>query len=109
MTVELAHCLADSGDLEGARQMLTETLAKMEAGPAAHAAAIDLSEICMRNGHAAQAVGVCTELLKSKCAPEVRRKAQELLGAAYAREKDYQRAAMVLSGKLPDETGGRKP
>ena len=39
----------------------------------------------------------------------VRRRAQAILGAAYTCEKDYQRAALALTGKTPDGPGASKP
>jgi tetratricopeptide (TPR) repeat protein len=109
MTVELARCLADSDDLEGARQVLADAVPKMEAGPLARGAAVDLAELCLKTGRNDQAAGVCREVLKAQCSDDIRRRAQNLLAAAYAREKDYERAAMALSGKVPDEQGARKP
>ena len=109
MTVELARCLVDSGDPDGARQALADAMPKMTPGPLAQGAAIDLAEVCLKTGRSPQVIAVCRELLKSPCPDDVRRRAQELLGTAYTREKDYPRAAMALSGTLPEGPGATKP
>ena len=109
MTIQLARTMVDCGDVNGARETLCELLPKMDPGPLAHRAALDLADICVRSDRNAQAITVCRELLKSPCSEDVRRKAREVLGRAYVREKDYQRAAMALSGLPLDSRGAAKP
>lgn len=109
MTLQLARSMADGGDANLARETLCELLPKMEPGPLAHRTALDLAEACVRTEHNAQAITVCRELLKSPCSEEVRRNARAILGRAYVREKDYQRAAMALSGMPLDAQGAAKP
>jgi tetratricopeptide (TPR) repeat protein len=109
MTLQLARAMVDCGDANLARETLCELLPKMEPGALAHRTALDLAEVCVRSEHNAQAITVCRELLKSPCSEEVRRSARAILGRAYVREKDYQRAAMALSGMPLDARGAAKP
>jgi tetratricopeptide (TPR) repeat protein len=109
MTLEMARCLAETDGPEATRQMLTDALPKMEAGPTACQASLALAEACLKLGRGNQAAAVCRELLKLNCSPDVRRRTQAILGAAYACEKDYQRAALALTGKTPDGPGASKP
>jgi tetratricopeptide (TPR) repeat protein len=108
MAVELARCHADAGDLEGARRLLAEALPKLEAGPLAQEAACELAEVCLKAGHAAQAIGVSAELLKRDIPGHLRRRALDTLGAAYVQTRDYTRAAVAFSGTVPDAGGGPK-
>jgi tetratricopeptide (TPR) repeat protein len=109
MTLQLARSMVDCGDANLARETLCELLPKMEPGALAHRTALDLAEVCVQSEHNAQAITVCRELLKSPCSEEVRRSARAILGRAYVREKDYQRAAMALSGMPLDARGVAKP
>jgi tetratricopeptide (TPR) repeat protein len=109
MAVELARCHADAGDLEGARRLLAEVLPKLQAGPLAQEAACQLAQVCLRAGHAAQAIGVCDELLKANLPSDLRRRALDTLGAAYVETRQYTRAALAFSGTVPDAKGGAGP
>jgi len=109
MKVLEAECLADAGDVDQARTVLAEALGRIAPGPTAHRAALTLADLSLRAGRAPHAVTVCRDLLGSGCTDDVRRSALQILGAAYAREKDYERAAMALAGKVPDEQGTGEP
>lgn len=108
LTLELARATADAGDLRGAHQTLSDLLPKIEAGPEAHQAALELAELALGIANPAQAATVCNELLKSPCSETVRRKAQGILSRAFAQQKDYDRAAMALTGTA-DRQAEAKP
>lgn len=98
MTLQLASAMAKTGNADGARQKLAELLPTMEPGPLAHRVSLDLAGLCLQTNHNTEAIAVCQGLLTSSCTDDVRRSAKAILGQAYTREKDYQRAAMALSG-----------
>ncbi|MCX5684037.1 MAG: tetratricopeptide repeat protein [Planctomycetota bacterium] len=109
MTILMARALADSGDLDGARARLTDLLPRIEAGPVAHRAAIELAKICLRGGRNPQAITLCKDLLKSSCSEDIRQSARDALSRAYRLEKDYERAVVVLSEAEPPAKGADKP
>ena len=107
LNVELAQCLADAGELEKAHSLLTDTLGRMKAGPAAHAATCDLAEICLKLEKPQQAVTLCQELLKAELTRPEQAAAREILGRAHVQQKEYDKAAMALAG-LADGSGPAK-
>ena len=107
LNVELAQCLADTDEPEKAHSLLTDTLGRMKAGPAAHAATCDLAEICLKLEKPQQAVTLCQELLKAELTPPEQAAAREILGRAYVQQKEYDKAAMALAG-LTDGSGPAK-
>ena len=109
MTILMARGLADSGDLDGARARLADLLPRIEAGPIAHRATIELAQICLRGGRNPQAITLCKDLLKSSCSEDIRQSARDALSRAYRLEKDYERAVVVLSEAEPPPKGAAKP
>jgi tetratricopeptide (TPR) repeat protein len=109
MNRELARCYLETGDAAQARKLLADALPKMAPGPLAHETAVDLAAACVQSNVPLQAVAVCRELLKAPCAEPVRKRAMEVLGSAYAQQGDYERAALALSGKVPETQGGANP
>jgi len=109
MNRELACTYLETGDAERARQLLAEALPKMTPGPLAHETAVDLASACVKSNVPLQAIAVCQELLKSPCAEPVRKRALDVLGSAYAQQGDFERAALALSGKVPETQGGLNP
>lgn len=107
LEVELARCHADSGELKAARELLAKTLPALKPGRKAHLAACELAQMCLADGQAAQAVTVIRELLKSSCQPDIRKRAQLTLGAAYLALKDYERAALAFSGMAVKRSGAK--
>ena len=109
LVLELAACTADIGDLRGALQMLNDLLPTVEPGPLAHRAALALADLCVRNGRQAQAIALARGLLAPSSPDEIRQSAQQILGRAYAEQKDYERAAVALSGAAAEPQGAPKP
>jgi len=107
LALELADCLVDEGEPADAAKVLAEFLPGMKAGPMNQQATCRLAEIYVRLDKTDQAVTLITELLKSPCRADIRRRAQKVLGTAYLKTHDYDRAALALSG-LMFEQGGRK-
>lgn len=99
ISFELALCYIANGDLEHARSGLSEVLSMVEPGPLAQQTAQTLSEVCIQLDQEAQAVSVCLKLLDSDISSETRQKTLKTLAAAYRRRKEYDKAALALSGQ----------
>ena len=99
VSLELTRCYVAKGDLESARRGLTESLVTVAAGSLAQEIALDLAEVCLKLNQNSQAVSVCRQLLDMKPEPQIKRKAANLLAEAYKRQKNYDKAAEVLTGR----------
>jgi tetratricopeptide (TPR) repeat protein len=110
MTILLAQGMVEVGDVNGARAKLADLVPRLEDGPLAHRAAVELAGICLRGGRNVQAITLCRDLLKSSsCSEDIRQSARDILSRAYRLEKDYEQAIVVLSeAELPPK-GGAKP
>ncbi len=106
--VERGRCLRDAGDLQGARQCMSEALGRLPAGPAAHAVSLELGSICMEMDEPQQAIVFAREVLRGKCPEDIRRRALEMLGHAYLQCKEYKKAvqALALLGGSPPAQAG---
>jgi len=96
---ELARCDVAKGNLEDARRRLSEVLGIVEPGPLAQEVALELTAVCLKLGRSLQAVSICRQLLNSNTTAEMRQEILRLLAAAYKLEKDYDKAALALSGQ----------
>jgi len=99
ISFELARCCIAKGNLQLARQNLTEILAFAEPGPLAQEIAVELADVCSKLNQNPQTISICLQLLDSGPSPQVKQKALELLAAAYNRQKNYDRAALALTGR----------
>jgi len=109
MSVELGRCYADAGDFERGRRLLTEALPKFGRDPPANEVACELARLCLKTGQAAQAIGLCRELLMRDVPGVVRRRALNLLGIAYVHKRDHDRAVVALAGQVPAPEGATQP
>jgi len=110
VSFELAECLADEGDLERARDKLTEILTFVEPGPFAQQVTVRLAEVSLKLGQDAQVISICSRLLDSQPTPQIRQKALNILATVYQRQKNYDKAATVIldqrnKDRTPDEKG----
>ncbi len=96
---ELAQCDIAKGNLEDARRRLSEVLGIVEPGPLAQRVALELTATCLKLGRSSQAISICLQLLNSNVTAETRQEILRLLAAAYRLEKDYDKAALALSGQ----------
>ena len=99
ITFELAQCYLADGDLELARSNFSEVLRTVEPGPLAEETAIELADVCMKLGKSSQSISVCSQLLDSELTPQTKQKARKILADAYNQQKDYDKAARVLSNQ----------
>jgi len=96
---ELSQCHIANGDLELARTVLSETLLSVEPGLLAQAIALELADVSLKLGRSPQTVSVCLRLLDSDLSAPIKQKALKILAAAYSQQKDYDKAALALSGQ----------
>ena len=99
ISFELAQCHIAEGDLERARSRLSEVLSVAEPGALAQNAALDLAGVCLKLGRSPQSISVCVQLLDSDASPPMKEQALKTLAAAYRQQKDYDKAALALSGQ----------
>ena len=99
MLFELANCYIAKGDLESAREKLTEILIMVEPGPLAYEIALKLADVCLKLEQNSQAISICLQLLDSGPSSPILQKALGILATAYNRQKDYDRAALALLGR----------
>jgi tetratricopeptide (TPR) repeat protein len=95
---ELAMCGVVKGNLDEARRRLTDVLAIAEPGPLAQKTALKLVGVCLKLGRSSQAISICRQLLNSNVSAGTRQQVLRLLAAGYKLEKDYDNAALALSG-----------
>jgi tetratricopeptide (TPR) repeat protein len=99
ITLELTECYVAKGNLQLAYTKLAEILAFVEPGPMAHQIALALADVCLKLGQNPRTVSICSQLLDSGPSMPIKQKALELLATAYSRQKNYDRAALALSGR----------
>ncbi|MHC4561703.1 MAG: tetratricopeptide repeat protein [Planctomycetota bacterium] len=98
LVVEVARCHTDQGDLDTARQILSDALPAMQAGPAAMLASCELAESCLEAGQVGQAIVICEYLIHLELPADIGRRVSSALGAARLMEGDYARAAKAFAG-----------
>lgn len=96
---ELAQCNIAKGNLDDARRRLCEILGVVEPGLLAQQSALELADVCLKLGRSAQAISLCSQLLNSDLPAQTRQKTLRFLAAAYNLQKNYDKAALALSGK----------
>jgi tetratricopeptide (TPR) repeat protein len=99
ISFELAQCHIATGRLEQASSYLIDVLGAAEPGPLAHEAALKLAEVCLKLDRNSQAISVCLQLLDSGAPDQVRQKTLKLLSSAYYQQKNFDKAALALSGR----------
>jgi tetratricopeptide (TPR) repeat protein len=98
ISFELAQCHIAKGNLESARDSLSEILGIVEPGPLAEQAAMELADVCLKLGRGSQAVSVCLQLLESGVSEQKKQEILRMLAAAYNQQKNYNKATLALSG-----------
>ncbi|MEA3226652.1 MAG: hypothetical protein U9Q07_11945, partial [Planctomycetota bacterium] len=70
-----------------------------EPGLLAQQTALKLIDVCLKLGRSRQVVSLCSQLLNSNLPDRIRQEALRFLAAAYNMQKDYDKAALALSGQ----------
>jgi len=120
MEVALARCLLEMDRGEEARRLLESVLAHLEPGTTSLEggrldleAALLLAKVHLNAGRAHEAVTLLRNVVQqsqAKTDGTLRHQAFRLLGRAYLANKDYERAALALAGKVPPGGGeGGRP
>jgi tetratricopeptide (TPR) repeat protein len=99
ISFEVAQCHIAKGDLELARSSLSEILSAAEPGSLAQSAAVELADVCLKLGRSDQSISVCLPLLDSDVSSQIKQQALRTLAAAYSQRKEYDKAALALSGQ----------
>ena len=99
ITFEMAQCHVAEGDLERARSRLSEVLSVAEPGTLAQETALDLARVCLKLGRSSQCISVCLQLLGAAVSAQMKQETLKTLAAAYSQQKDYDKAALALSGQ----------
>ncbi|MFC1781530.1 tetratricopeptide repeat protein, partial [Planctomycetota bacterium] len=96
---ELAKCLIIKEDLELAADYLTEVLRMAEPGPLTQDATLELANVCLELAQYSQTKSLCLKLLDMDLTIQTRQKTLKILAEVYNKEKDYDKAALTLSGQ----------
>ncbi|MHC4395234.1 MAG: tetratricopeptide repeat protein [Planctomycetota bacterium] len=99
ISFELANYYIANEKFELARKKLTELLILVEPGPLAHEIALKLADVCLKLDHNPQTISICSQLLDLEPPEQIKQKALVHLATAYKRQKNYDRAALVLLGR----------
>ncbi|MGD8500372.1 MAG: tetratricopeptide repeat protein [Phycisphaerales bacterium] len=99
ISFELAQCYITKGDLESARSSLSEILGAVEPGLLAQRTGLELADVCLKLGRSSQTISVCLQLLNSDVPAQMKQRTLKTLAAAYNQQKDYEKAALALSGQ----------
>lgn len=99
ISYELAQCHIAKGSLQHASSYLIDVLGAIESGPLAHKTALELAEVCLKLDQNSQAVSVCLQLLDSGAPAGIKQQTLRVLATAYNQQKNYDKAALALSGQ----------
>ena len=99
ISFELAQCHISEGNLELACSILSEILGVIEPGLLAQRVALELADVCLKLGRSSQTISVCSQLLGSEVSAEIKQEALKILAEAYNQQKNYDKAALALSGR----------
>lgn len=95
---ELSDCYIEQGQYPQAYKKLAKILEGSDSGPEAHKIALKLTQVCLLLGLDDQALSVGSKLLSLNPSAEIEQQALELVASVYEKQKNYDRAALVLMG-----------
>ena len=98
MALQLARSQKALGNPAAARDVLCQALLRSEPGLPTAQLQCELADVCITLGDDKQAVTICSQILASSVPDDVRNRARNLLGAAHANQKQYDKAAKAFSG-----------
>ena len=107
--VQVGRIYVQAGELKSALRVLTDVVGsgQLLTGPIAQSAACDLGRVCVNLGKADQAVSAVRDVLATTGDEDIRARARDILGTAYAMRKEFNKSADVLSGRAEKrKTGG---
>ena len=98
MMLEMAQCYNATGNYARARGLLCEAIVNMPQSSETAGLQCDLAEVCLKMNENQQAINVCNELLKGNINSKIKARVEAVLGEAYTKLKQFDRAAMVYGG-----------
>jgi len=98
MSLQLSRSHIALNNLETARDTLCQAMLHSEPGITTTRLQCELANVCVKLGDNAQAVKICSQILASSIPDELRIQTRNILGTAYANQKQYDKAAKVFSG-----------
>lgn len=107
LSMELAQCLIESGQLPQAHRLMSQVLNDLPAEQSAPAAC-QLAEVCLKLGKAQQASSLCEEIIKSDdLDKELVGRAKDILAHSYLAQKEFEKAASVYAAMAPGAGEGQ--
>lgn len=97
--LELARCHRDLEDYEAARQLLTEILPLLREESSLWPTQLLLAKICLKLEEPDQAIRAAQPVRDSAASERLRRRASRILGEALLMKKEYEKAALALTGR----------
>jgi tetratricopeptide (TPR) repeat protein len=98
MALQLARSYKALDNPTVARDVLCQALLHSEPGMPTAQLQCELADVCITLGDNGQAVTICSQILASSVPDDVRSRVRNLLGAAHANQKQYDKAAKAFSG-----------
>ena len=105
--VELAQCYYEAELLPDAYDTLTDAIEALPPGNSAHKAACGLAEICLKIGKPDQAITLTRGVLNSSASQQWRKRAKNLLAAAYLAKQEYENITLTLSSMTTAQPGAK--
>ncbi len=100
---ELAKCCIELGNIRTAYSHLTTAMTLAEPGLMANQTRLELAEVAIMLGNTEQAVSLCLQTLEMKIPDEIRKKALDLLAAAYKDQQKLDKALKALIVQSKDK------
>jgi len=109
MMLEMAQCYNATGNYARARGLLCEAIVNMPQSSETAGLQCDLAEVCLKMNEYQQAINLCNELLKGNINSKIKTRVEAVLGEAYTKLKQFDKAAMVYGGAgLREKTEDRR-
>jgi TolA-binding protein len=107
MALQLACSQKALDNPAAARDVLCQALLRSEPGLPTAQLQCELADTCIKLGDNKQSAAICSQILASSVPDDVRNRARNLLGAAHANQKQYDKAAKAFSGS-PQSAGAKQ-
>lgn len=108
LSVELARCYLETGDLAVAEKELTDAMYDLEGRVQMHEAMSLLAEVVYRRGRLTMAEEICRQILAQKGLDgQVRKEVFLLLGRLYEDQQRPEQAALAYAGIAPGKEAGQ--
>ncbi|MBN1556135.1 MAG: tetratricopeptide repeat protein [Phycisphaerae bacterium] len=96
--IELARCHMAVEDYDSAQKLLTEILPLLQNNRSLWLAEVLLAEVCLKLDEPDQAIGIVRKVRASAAPIDLQRQASKILGEAFLRKREYEKAALAFTG-----------